>query len=78
MKTYKSIRIANDILERAERYQIEDYFLIEMCDRWLNGEFTDEMLEQYPEIASVMGDLENKYTPTDLNRAFELLQECEA
>lgn len=77
MKTYKSIRIASDILERAKRYQIEDYFLIEMGDRWLNGEFTGQMLEQYPEIASAMGDLEDEYTPADLNRAFELLLECE-
>lgn len=76
MKTYKSIRIASDILERAEHQQIEDYFLIEMGDRWLNGD-ADQNREDHPEIASVMGDLEDKYPPSELNRAFELLLECE-
>lgn len=78
MNTYKNIRIANEILKCAEDWEIEEYFLVEMGDRWLNGNFTDLMLELHPEIASAMGELEDKYTPTELNRAFELLLECEA
>ncbi|WP_302616655.1 hypothetical protein [uncultured Desulfovibrio sp.] len=78
MKSYKSIRIACDILDRADRCGAEAFFLVGMGDRRLNGEFTDQMTTEYPDIVRVMDDLEATYTRDELDQAFQLLLECEA
>lgn len=76
--TYKSIRIANEILEYAEIRQIEKLFIVEMGDIWLNGKFTDQMQEEFPQIKEAMNHFEYRYSPSELSQAFELLLECEA
>lgn len=74
--TYKGILIASDILEYAENRQIEEYFIVEMGDRWLTGD-ADQIRDEYPEIASVMEELESKYGSSELDSAFQILLECE-
>ncbi len=74
--TYKGIRIASDILEYAAYRQIEEYFIVEMGDRWLNGD-ADQIRDDHPEIASVMEELASKYDPSELDSAFQILLECE-
>ena len=74
--TYKSIRIASDILEYAENRQIEEYFLVEMGDRWVSGD-ADQIRDESPEIASVMEELESRYSHSELDSAFQVLLECE-
>lgn len=74
--TYKGIRIASDILEYAASRQIEEYFIVEMGDRWLNGD-ADQIRDKYPEIASVMERFESKYDHSELDSAFQILLECE-
>lgn len=74
--TYKSIRIASDILGYAENRQIEEYFLVEMGDRWVSGD-AEQIRDESPEIASVMEELESKYSHSELDAAFQVLLECE-
>lgn len=72
---YKSITLASEILNRAERYQIEADFMVQLGDQWVNGQCDDEVNDEFPVFSEAMTDLEMEYDREDLMRAFELLIE---
>lgn len=75
MNAYKNIRIANEILNRAEQHQIEADCMVQHGDQWVNGECEDSVNEQFPEFSRVMTDLDMEYDREELMAAFALLIE---
>lgn len=75
MSAYTSLRLANDILDRAAHSQIEEDFMVDMGDKWVNGQIDDDLSEQFPAFSELMTDLDVNNDPYDLIKAFELLVE---
>lgn len=75
MNAYQSIRIANEILNRAEQHHIETDFMVRYGDQWVNGECDDNVNDEFPEFSGVMTDMDMEYDREDLMAAFALLTE---
>lgn len=72
---FANLRLANDILNRAEERDIEEVFLVVEGDRWVNGQSDDDVSDKFPAFSEMMTDLEYEYGREALLRAFELLIE---
>lgn len=75
MNAYKNIRIANEILNRAEQHGIEADFMVQMGDQWVNGECEDSVNDEHYEFSRTMTDLDMEYDREELMAAFALLIE---
>lgn len=72
---YKTIRIANEILNRAEQHGIDADFMVQMGDLWVYGECEDSLNDEHYEFSRTMTDLDTEYDREELMAAFELLTE---
>jgi len=71
MNTYASIRIANAILDRAERYNIEIDALIRLAEHWFDD--IRETFEDRPDYVQIMEELDADFGREDFEQAIDLL-----
>ena len=73
---YESIRIANEVLTLADQHGVDPALLIQIGDKWVNGECEDDSVnEEYPDISNIMTGLDLEYGNNALLHAFALLIE---
>ena len=75
MNAYASIRIANAILDRAERYNIETDVLILLAEHWFDN--IRETFEDRPDYVQIMEELDADFGREDFERAIDLLLSVE-
>ena len=72
---YKNIRLANTILESAEKLGMEADVLIDMGIQWLTGDLNDDDGDElFPEASAIMSELEDEYDSFRLGKVLHLLR----